>query len=85
MPLYAYRCKSCDHRLEIKQAYGEEPITTCSECQGVLVRVISPAAVIIKGGKPSAERRTHRVGKHDIPVSQTEEGHWEQGGIMNRR
>lgn len=78
MPLYEYRCKSCDHRLEKLQAYGEEPITTCPKCQGVLVRVISPTATISKDASSSGKKRTHRVGKKNIPVHQTKEGHFEQ-------
>ena len=84
MPLYEYRCRSCDHQFEKIQAFGEEPVTTCPKCEGVLVRVISPAPAIFKEGKPS-KQRTHRVGKRDIPVHQTDEGHWEQGGIMEKR
>ena len=80
MPKYEYRCLTCDHRMEISQAYGEEPITECSECQGILVRVIFPSPAIFKGGAPSKER-THKVGNRDIPIQQTEEGHWEQRGV----
>lgn len=83
MPLYEYRCKSCDHRFEKTQALGEEPMTTCPKCQGILVRVIFPIPAIFKGGKPSKER-SHRVGKHNIPVRQTDDGHWEQPGIMDK-
>ena len=85
MPKYEYRCKSCDYRFEKHQAYGEEPISICPECRGVLVRVIYPTPAIFKGGKPSAEKRTHKVGNHDIPIQQTEEGHWEQNRLKDKR
>ena len=85
MPIYEYKCRACEHRFERKQAFGEEPITTCPKCQGVLVRVIHPANFIFKGGKPSGERRMQQVGNRDVPIHQTEEGHWEQDGIMDRR
>jgi len=81
MPNYEYRCRTCGHRLEKIQAYGEEPLTTCPECEGVLVRVISPPGFQFKEGKPSSKRRTQRVGNRDIPIHQTEEGHWEQDRI----
>lgn len=84
MPNYEYRCKTCGHRFEKIQAYGEEPLTTCTKCEGVLVRVISPPGFQFKGGKPSKER-VKRVGKREIPIHQTDEGHWEQDGIMDRR
>jgi len=82
MPNYEYRCKTCDHRFEKIQAFGEEPLTTCPKCEGELVRVISPPGFNFKGGKPSAEKRTQRVGNHDIPIHQTEEGHWEQDRLV---
>ncbi|KKN16881.1 hypothetical protein LCGC14_0971430 [marine sediment metagenome] len=85
MPNYEYRCESCEHRFEKRQAFGEEPITTCPECEGVLVRVIHPVPAIFKGGKPSAGKRTQKVGTRDVPIHQTEEGHWEQDRIMDQR
>ncbi len=81
MPKYEYRCRTCDYRIEMKQAFGEEPVTECPKCQGVLVRVIFPVPAIFKRGKPSKGQRTHKVGNHEIPIHQTEEGHWEQGGM----
>ena len=84
MPNYAYRCKDCGHQFEKIQAYGEEPLTTCPECEGVLVRVISAPGFIFKGGAPS-KKRTHRVGNREKPIHQTDDGHWEQDGIMDRR
>lgn len=85
MPIYEYLCTSCSHRFEKRQAFGEEPLTTCPKCEGVLRRVIFPPGFFFKGGKPSAERRTQRVGNHDVPIHQTEEGHWEQDRIIDRR
>ena len=79
MPNYEYECQDCDHRFEKLQAYGEEPVTTCPKCQGEVKRLISVSHP--KRWKPSTETKTHRVGNHDIPIHQTEDGHWEQGGI----
>ena len=81
MPNYEYRCESCEHRFEKLQAFGEEPITTCPKCEGVLVRVIFAVPAIFKGGKPSARKRTQKVGNRDVPIHQAEEGHWEQDRI----
>lgn len=81
MPLYEYECRNCNYRLEKLQAYGEEPLTTCPKCEGVLVRVISPPGFNFKGGKPSEERRM----QDGRPIHQTDDGHWEQDGIMDRR
>ena len=84
MPTYVYRCTACKHTFEKIQAFGEEPVTTCPECQGVLVRVIHAAPAIFKGGAPS-KQRTMKHGGREKPIVQTEEGHWEERGIGERR
>lgn len=78
MPLYEYECqnKKCGHRFQKLQAHGEEMVTICPECDCELKRVISLSN--LKRWKPSTERRTQRVGNRDIPIHQTEDGHWEQ-------
>ena len=86
MPTYEYECKNeeCKHRFEKKQAYGEEPVTTCPKCGGEMRKIIFAIPSIFPGGKPSNETRTHKVGDHEIPVHQTKEGHWEQGGLRGK-
>jgi len=83
MPIYEYECqdKDCGHRFEKKQAFGEEPVTTCPKCEGEVKRVISAPAFQFKGGNPSGRKRMYQ----GRPVHQTEEGHWEQDGIMDKR
>lgn len=86
MPKYEYECqdRKCGHRFEKIQAYGEEPVNICPECEGEVRRLISATSNLFKGGRPSKER-FHKAGKHDIPVQQTEDGHWQQRGIMEKR
>lgn len=86
MPFYDYICQSCGHKFEKKEAYGEEPVTTCAEpnCQGVVVRVLQATPAIFRGGSPS-KQRTVKQGKREKPIVQTEEGHWEEKGIRDRR
>lgn len=48
MPIYEYRCQSCNHEMEALVRSGKEP-ETCPECQGPLARKISRAGVIFKG------------------------------------
>ena len=81
MPIYEYECqnKECGHRLEKRQAYGEEPVTICPKCEGEVKRVISVSHP--KKWKPSTETRMVQQGPRQVPVHQTEDGHWEQGGI----
>lgn len=48
MPIYEYRCESCDHELEALVRGGREP-ESCPSCEGKLARKISRAGVIFKG------------------------------------
>lgn len=49
MPLYEYRCKNCDHQFEIQQAFSDDALTTCPECEGALKKVFSPVGISFKG------------------------------------
>ena len=49
MPLYEYRCKTCDHQFEIQQAFSDDALTTCPECEGALKKVFSPVGISFKG------------------------------------
>ena len=49
MPLYDYRCKDCDHQFEIQQAFTDDALTTCPECEGALKKVFSPVGISFKG------------------------------------
>lgn len=82
MPIYVYRCRSCKHEFERKQAWGEEPVTECPECQGILIRIPQAVATVWKGGAPSEKIRMQRRGNHSVPIEQTEEGHWQQKGLV---
>jgi putative FmdB family regulatory protein len=49
MPLYAYRCKECQHEFEKNQRMSESPLTECPQCQGEIRRVINSVGVVFKG------------------------------------
>jgi putative FmdB family regulatory protein len=49
MPIYAYKCKSCEHRFEARQRFSDNPLTDCPVCDGNIRRVISPVGVVFKG------------------------------------
>jgi len=49
MPTYEYRCKSCGHQLEVQQAFTDEPLTECPECQGALRKVYGNVGISFKG------------------------------------
>ena len=49
MPIYAYKCKSCEHRFEARQRFSDDALTECPVCNGNIRRVISPVGVVFKG------------------------------------
>jgi len=49
MPFYVYRCEGCGRELEVFQSINDKPLLQCSECGGVLKRLIFPPTVIFKG------------------------------------
>ncbi len=49
MPIYEYECKSCGKRFEVWQKITDEPLKTCKECGGELMKLISESGFILKG------------------------------------
>lgn len=51
MPLYAYKCASCEKEFEQEQSFSEESIKDCPYCgaKGSVKRVYSDVAVIYHG------------------------------------
>jgi|Deesub1362B_J571_1020462.scaffolds.fasta_scaffold00355_15 putative FmdB family regulatory protein len=63
MPIYEYKCLSCEKHLEVVQKFSDAPLTTCPECGGELKKLISNTSFILKGSGwyitdyPSPERK----------------------------
>lgn len=49
MPTYQYACTACDHGFEVVQAFTDEALTECPECQGRLRKVFGSVGVVFKG------------------------------------
>jgi putative FmdB family regulatory protein len=49
MPIYEYKCDGCGAVLEALQNFSDEPLTTCSRCQGPLKKLISQSSFHLKG------------------------------------
>ena len=49
MPLYEYRCESCDQVIEVLQKFSDEPLSECHTCGGRLERLLSPPGLQFKG------------------------------------
>ena len=51
MPIYEYRCRSCDHELEVLQKLSDPELSDCPSCgQPELKKLISPVGFRLKGG-----------------------------------
>lgn len=50
MPTYDYECQSCKYVFEYFQKITDNPLKTCSKCNGKVKRLISSGAgIILKG------------------------------------
>ena len=49
MPTYPYACTACEHRFEIVQAFTDDTLTVCDQCNGRLRKVFSSVGVVFKG------------------------------------
>jgi putative FmdB family regulatory protein len=49
MPIYEYECKACGKQFEVWQKITDEPLKTCKECGGELIKLISESGFILKG------------------------------------
>ncbi len=49
MPMYEYRCQSCNHQFELRQKFSDAPATECPQCGGKVEKLISQTAFSLKG------------------------------------
>lgn len=49
MPTYQYRCKDCGHDFEVVQAFTDDALTECPECNGALKKVYGNVGISFKG------------------------------------
>jgi putative FmdB family regulatory protein len=51
MPIYEYRCQSCDHELEVMQKLSDPELSDCPTCgKPALKKLISVVGFRLKGG-----------------------------------
>ena len=82
MPLYAYKCDSCEHEFEARQRFSDEPLTVCPVCGNGIRRLITPVGVVFKGsgfyvtdnrnGKGNSYLGSGRDGKEKDSATSTE-------------
>lgn len=49
MPLYEYRCESCNQTFEVRQKFSDEPLSTHEGCGGKVVRLLTAPGLQFKG------------------------------------
>lgn len=49
MPVYEYRCEKCGKVHEVIQGVKDAPLSECSDCGGVLHKLISNTSFVLKG------------------------------------
>ncbi len=49
MPTYDYACTECAHNFEAVQAFTDDALTSCPQCQGRLRKVFGNVGVVFKG------------------------------------
>ena len=49
MPMYEYRCTSCNNKFELRQKFSDAPATECPSCSGAVEKMISQTAFSLKG------------------------------------
>ena len=50
MPTYQYACRTCDHRFEAVQAFHEEALQVCPQCEAEdLRKLFGNVGVVFKG------------------------------------
>jgi putative FmdB family regulatory protein len=71
MPIYAYRCSSCQHAQDILRKISDPPLLTCTACQqDTFVKQVTSAGFALKGtGWYVTDFRDNGGGKKDAPTT----------------
>jgi putative FmdB family regulatory protein len=49
MPTYEYQCAKCGEHFDVYQSFSDAPLTKHKGCGGKVVKVLSPAGIVLKG------------------------------------
>lgn len=81
MPIYGYRCQSCQREFETQQRMSDPPQAACPDCGGAGTRLFYPAGILFKGSgfyktdsrsTPAAASPTATDGSKPAPGSASE-------------
>jgi putative FmdB family regulatory protein len=84
MPTYQYRCPDCAHEFELRQAFSDDPVTTCPTegCAGAVRKVFSSVGISFKGdgfykndhGSSAAGRKSEQTTEKKTEQKDTSSG-----------
>ena len=49
MPTYSYACTECDNKFDVVQAFSDDALTECPQCDGRLRKLFGKVGVVFKG------------------------------------
>ena len=49
MPTYSYACTECDNKFDLVQAFSDDSLTECPQCEGRLRKLFGKVGVVFKG------------------------------------
>ncbi|MGB3699416.1 MAG: FmdB family zinc ribbon protein [Gordonia sp. (in: high G+C Gram-positive bacteria)] len=49
MPTYSYACTVCDNKFDIQQAFSDDSLTQCPQCNGRLRKLFNSVGIVFKG------------------------------------
>jgi putative FmdB family regulatory protein len=49
VPTYSYACTECDNRFDAVQAFTDDALTACPQCEGRLRKLFNSVGVVFKG------------------------------------
>ncbi|MFB1295055.1 FmdB family zinc ribbon protein [Mycobacterium sp. pW049] len=49
MPTYSYACTECSNKFDVVQAFTDDSLTECPQCDGRLRKVFGKVGVVFKG------------------------------------
>ncbi len=68
MPIYAYKCSSCGHALDVMQKISDAPLTVCTACgQSTFAKQVTAAGFHLKGSGWYATDFKNAAAKKDAP------------------
>jgi putative FmdB family regulatory protein len=49
VPTYSYACTECDNKFDVVQAFSDDALTQCPQCEGRLRKLFGKVGVVFKG------------------------------------